>query len=157
MLVPEDDPLTTRLSPFIPGSKQKRPAPPPELNVREAKIWTKITRRLPADWFTASAPLLKELCRHSRLADNLSEDIARAQTAIDESPEDAGAAHQIVGGSDEGISRAVADARPPKPAYRRFGNQVAADPTEPICAVRGRNRRDDDFVLPGTMERLGWR
>jgi hypothetical protein len=72
------------LIPFIPGKRRARPAPPPELNTREAEIWTEITARLPANWFMASAPLLKELCRHVRIADDLSEDIARAQDAIDE-------------------------------------------------------------------------
>jgi hypothetical protein len=77
-------PRTAELIPIIPGSKRKRPAPPPQLNAREAQIWTEITARLPAEWFTASAPLLKELTRHIRLADDLAEDLARAQTALDE-------------------------------------------------------------------------
>jgi hypothetical protein len=72
------------VSPFIPGTS-KRPPPPPELDAREAKIWRQITGRLPADWFTAaSGPMFKELCRHVRLADDLSEDIALARAAIDE-------------------------------------------------------------------------
>jgi hypothetical protein len=74
----------SELSPLIPGKRRARPAPPPELNAREAEIWTDITGRLPADWFKASGPLLKELCRHIRLGDRLSEDIARAQAALDE-------------------------------------------------------------------------
>jgi hypothetical protein len=69
--------------PIIPGRKRKRPAPPPELTARERKIWTEITARLPADWFVASWPLLVELCRHSRLADELMDDIARARVALD--------------------------------------------------------------------------
>jgi hypothetical protein len=74
----------TDVNAFIPGKRRARPPPPPELNPREAKIWTEITQRLPADWFVASAPMLKELCRHVRLADRLAEDLAQAQDAIDE-------------------------------------------------------------------------
>jgi hypothetical protein len=70
--------------PIIPGSNGKRPPPPPQLNASERAIWREFTARLPPDWFTASAPLLKELCRHVRLADNLSEDITRARATIDE-------------------------------------------------------------------------
>jgi hypothetical protein len=68
--------------PVIPG---KRKSPPPELDEREAKIWREITGRLPASWFTSdNAPLLKELCRHIRNSDDLSADLARARTALDQ-------------------------------------------------------------------------
>jgi len=78
-------PRTSRqdaLSPLIPG---KRRPPPAELDEREAKIWRDITARLPIDWFTTdNAPLLKELCRHIRHADDLSIDLALARAAVDE-------------------------------------------------------------------------
>jgi hypothetical protein len=70
--------------PIIPGTKQKRPAPPPEFDEREAKTWTKITRSLPPDWFAGSQPLLTELCRHIRLSDDLIADAARARSVVDE-------------------------------------------------------------------------
>jgi hypothetical protein len=70
--------------PVIPGIT-KRPAPPAQLDNREAKIWREITARLPAEWFTAeSQPMLKELCRHIRIADDLSADLKLARAAIDE-------------------------------------------------------------------------
>jgi hypothetical protein len=71
-------------SPYIPGIRQKRPPPPAELDEREAKLWTAITRSLPADWFVASWPLLVELVRHIRIADDLMRDVARARAVIDE-------------------------------------------------------------------------
>jgi hypothetical protein len=70
--------------PIIPGN-ERRPPPPAQLDARERAIWTKITARLTAEWFTAdNAPLLKELCRHIRHADDLSVDLALARAAIDE-------------------------------------------------------------------------
>jgi hypothetical protein len=70
--------------PVVPGS-ERRPSPPAQLDARERKIWTDITRRLPSDWITAeSQPMLKELCRHLRSADDLSVDLALARAAIDE-------------------------------------------------------------------------
>jgi hypothetical protein len=75
---------TLSLSPFIPGRRQKRPAPPPELDEREVKIWTQITASLPADWFGASWPVLVELVRHIRLSDDLMTDVAQARAVIDE-------------------------------------------------------------------------
>jgi hypothetical protein len=71
-----------RTSPFIPGNG-KRPPPPAGLDAREAAIWRQITKRLPVDWFVAE-PLLKELCRHIRICDDLAGDIARARAAVDE-------------------------------------------------------------------------
>jgi hypothetical protein len=69
--------------PVIPGN-ERRPSPPAQLDARERAIWTKITARLPAEWFTAeSQPMLKELCRHIRSADDLSADLALARTAVD--------------------------------------------------------------------------
>jgi hypothetical protein len=70
--------------PFVPGRKQKRPVPPPELDEREAKIWVKITESLPRDWFAASWPVLTELCRHVRLSDDLLQDITAARARVDE-------------------------------------------------------------------------
>jgi hypothetical protein len=74
----------TAVDPIIPG-RSKRPAAPSELDAREQQIWRDITRRLPAEWFTSdNMPLLKELCRHIRHADDLSVDLALARAAIDE-------------------------------------------------------------------------
>jgi hypothetical protein len=70
--------------PIIPGSS-KRPPPPAQLDTRERRIWSAITARLPADWVTAeSEPMLKELVRHIRIADDLWVDLAHARAAIDE-------------------------------------------------------------------------
>jgi hypothetical protein len=70
--------------PIIPGN-ERRPSPPAQLDARERAIWTKITARLPADWFTAETqPMLTELCRHIRNADDLTADLAVARAAIDE-------------------------------------------------------------------------
>jgi uncharacterized damage-inducible protein DinB len=53
--------------------------------MRERRIWSAITARLPADWITAEAqPMLKELVRHIRIADELWVDLAQARAAIDE-------------------------------------------------------------------------
>jgi hypothetical protein len=69
--------------PIIPGN-ERRPSPPAQLDTRERRIWSAITARLPADWVTAeSAPMLKELCRHIRSADDLWVDLAQARAAID--------------------------------------------------------------------------
>jgi|GraSoiStandDraft_16_1057320.scaffolds.fasta_scaffold945055_1 hypothetical protein len=73
----------TAVTPFIPGT-ERRPSPPAQLDARERKIWTDITRRLPAEWFTAeSQPMLKELVRHLRSADDLAGDLTLARAAID--------------------------------------------------------------------------
>jgi hypothetical protein len=72
------------LSPFIPGTPARRPPPPAQLDVREKRTWTQITKSLPPDWFLASWPVLMELCRHIRLSEDLRRDIACARTAIDE-------------------------------------------------------------------------
>jgi hypothetical protein len=69
--------------PILPGN-ERRPSPPAQLDARERAIWTKITARLPAEWFTAeSQPMLKELCRHIQSADDLAVDLALARAAID--------------------------------------------------------------------------
>jgi hypothetical protein len=68
--------------PIIPG--QERMAPPPELRPIEQKVWLDITGRLPPEWFTAdNAPLLKEMCRHIVIADEVMADMEpiRAQIA----------------------------------------------------------------------------
>jgi hypothetical protein len=75
---------SSELSPYIPGTPARRPPPPPELDAREKRIWTAITRSLPPDWFTASWPVLVELVRHIRLSDDLMTDVARARAVIDE-------------------------------------------------------------------------
>jgi hypothetical protein len=73
------------VGPIIPGAAERRPSPPAQLDARERAIWTKITARLTAEWFTAeSQPMLKELCRHLRIADDLAVDLTQARAAIDE-------------------------------------------------------------------------
>jgi hypothetical protein len=70
--------------PIIPGN-ERRPSPPAQLDARERAIWSKITARLTAEWFTAETqPMLTELCRHIRNADDLRADLALARAAIDE-------------------------------------------------------------------------
>jgi hypothetical protein len=70
--------------PIIPGN-ERRPSPPAQLDARERAIWTKITARLPAEWFTAEAqPMLKELVRHLCIADDLAADLKLARVAVDE-------------------------------------------------------------------------
>jgi hypothetical protein len=74
----------TASGPLIPGT-ERRPSPPAQLDTRERRIWSAITARLPADWITAEAqPMLKELVRHIRIADDLWVDLAQARAAIDE-------------------------------------------------------------------------
>jgi hypothetical protein len=69
---------------IIPGN-ERRPSPPAQLDARERAIWIKITARLPVEWFTAETqPMLVELCRHIRIADDLSADRVVARAAIDE-------------------------------------------------------------------------
>ena len=85
--------------PIIPGDERMQP--PPELRPAEAKIWLAITGRLPADWFTSdNAPLLKEMCRHIAVADELAadEEALRAQiVAIKASSETESAKIALVG------------------------------------------------------------
>jgi hypothetical protein len=72
------------MTPLVPGN-EKRPPAPPQLDARERAIWTKITARLPAEWFTPEArPMLKELVRHLCIADDLTADLKLARAAIDE-------------------------------------------------------------------------
>ena len=67
----------------IPG-KNRRPAAPAELDARERATWSKITASVPAEWFTPeSLPMLKELCRHVRISDDLASDLAQARAAVD--------------------------------------------------------------------------
>jgi hypothetical protein len=70
-----------RLNPLIPGNA-KRPPPPAGLDERERTIWRQISARLPQDW--SSQPLMKELCRHIRNADDLADELGRARDAINE-------------------------------------------------------------------------
>jgi uncharacterized damage-inducible protein DinB len=73
----------TAVTPIIPGN-ERRPSPPAQLDTRERRIWSAITARLPANWITAEAqPMLKELVRHIRIADDLWVDLAQARAAID--------------------------------------------------------------------------
>lgn len=59
------------------------PEPPPELEPVEADIWRSITAKLPGDWFAPEvAPMLKELCRHVRHANDLALDLAAARAGI---------------------------------------------------------------------------
>jgi hypothetical protein len=69
---------------IIPGESQRRPSPPARLDARERAIWTKITRTLTADWIAPEAePMLVELCRHIRIADDLAADLEHARGAVD--------------------------------------------------------------------------
>jgi hypothetical protein len=68
--------------PWVPG---ERPPPPPELGAVEIESWRSITARLPADFFTAeNKPMLKELCRHVRYADELAGDLQAVRATIAE-------------------------------------------------------------------------
>jgi hypothetical protein len=59
------------------------PEPPPELEPPEAAIWRAITGKLPGDWFAPeTVPMLKELCRHVRHADDLALDLAATRAGI---------------------------------------------------------------------------
>ncbi len=71
-----------QLGPIIPGAA--RPPPPPaDLLPAEQAHWTAITGALPPDWFnTANMPLLRQLYRHIRFADELSQDIARQREEL---------------------------------------------------------------------------
>jgi uncharacterized protein with von Willebrand factor type A (vWA) domain len=75
--------------PIIPGND--RMPPPVELRDCERTIWLSITARLPGDWFTAdTAPLLKQLCRHVALADELAaemEELRQELRVLRENPE----------------------------------------------------------------------
>jgi hypothetical protein len=74
----------TAAGPIIPGN-ERRPSPPAQLDTHERRIWSAITASVPAEWFTAeSLPMLKELCRHIRNADDLTADRAVARAAVDE-------------------------------------------------------------------------
>jgi hypothetical protein len=72
--------VTNVIPPLIPG--QRLPAPP-ELSPEQAAIWDRIVGSLPQGWITDStAPLMKELCRHTDFGDRLSRDIDRAQSEL---------------------------------------------------------------------------
>lgn len=66
-----------------PEARLPPPEPPPELEPIEADIWRSITVKLPGDWFAPeTVPMLKELCRHIRHADDLARDLAAARAGI---------------------------------------------------------------------------
>lgn len=59
------------------------PDPPPELEEPEQAIWRSITSKLPGDWFAPETiPMLKELCRHVRHADDLALELAATRAGI---------------------------------------------------------------------------
>jgi hypothetical protein len=63
-----------------PESKLAPPEPP---EPPEADIWRSITGQLPGDWFAPEVtPMLKELCRHIRHADDLALDLAATRAGI---------------------------------------------------------------------------
>jgi hypothetical protein len=67
-----------------PEARLPPPEPPPELEAREAYIWREITGKLPGDWFAPeTTPMLKELCRHIRHADDLAIEMAEMRAAIE--------------------------------------------------------------------------
>lgn len=59
------------------------PEPPPELEPIEADIWRSITGKLPGDWFAAeTTPMLRELCRHIRYANDLAVELSIMRTTL---------------------------------------------------------------------------
>jgi hypothetical protein len=74
----------TNDGPIIPGITKRPAVPPSELDTREAAIWRRVTRKLPQDWVTSGALLFTELCRHTRLSEDLMNDIRQARARIDE-------------------------------------------------------------------------
>lgn len=67
-----------------PEGTRPPPEPPPELEPVEASIWRSITSKLPGDWFAPeTVPMLKELCRHIRHANDLSITLAETRAAIE--------------------------------------------------------------------------
>jgi hypothetical protein len=66
----------------VPG--RKRPlAPPAELDEPERVIWASIVAKLPGDWFAPeSVPLLQELCRHIRNANELTGEMGEIRDEI---------------------------------------------------------------------------
>jgi hypothetical protein len=66
-----------------PEAKLPPPEPPPELEPPEADVWRSITSKLPGDWFAPETlPMLRELCRHSRYANDLARELSTARAAI---------------------------------------------------------------------------
>jgi hypothetical protein len=67
----------------VPGAKGLPLPAPPELGEREREIWASIVEKLPGDWFsTETQPLLKELCRHIRISDDLTQDLEAVRAAL---------------------------------------------------------------------------
>jgi hypothetical protein len=55
-----------------------RPPCPEDLTDAEAALWNLTVRRMPSDWFPAETwPILKAMCRHAVLADDLSRAMER--------------------------------------------------------------------------------
>jgi hypothetical protein len=67
----------------VPRTNVPPPPPPPELDQQEQEIWRGIVEELPGDWFAPeSRPLLKELCRHIRYANDLDWELATVRAAL---------------------------------------------------------------------------
>ena len=67
----------------VPGEPIQPPDPPPELGDAEQAIWRGITGKMPPGWFSAdNVPMLKELCRHIRHADELAADLEVVREAL---------------------------------------------------------------------------
>jgi len=71
-------------APVVPGYKEPV-HPPADLSESEREIWLSITSSLPPDWFAPETrPLLKELCCHIALANDLRVDLAEVRAAMNE-------------------------------------------------------------------------
>lgn len=72
-----------------PAVQWNRPEPPEDLEPGERAIWREVIGRLPADWFTVECqPVLKQLCRHIRYADDLAGDMAAIRAIMTEIKQD---------------------------------------------------------------------
>ncbi len=66
-----------------PEARLPPPEPPAELEPPERVIWRAITSKLPGDWFAPeTVPMLQELCRHIRHANDLALDLAAARAGL---------------------------------------------------------------------------
>ena len=61
---------------IIQGSAGRRASPPPELTPFEAKLWAKLMRSKPADWFPPETHLLlAAYCRHASIIQTIDEQL----------------------------------------------------------------------------------
>lgn len=70
-------------SPIVPGTPPVPLEPPPELDEIERVIWRGIVAKLPPDRIEPdSAPLLKEMVRHIRIADEVMGELASVRARL---------------------------------------------------------------------------